>query len=136
MQVKKKNREFSKKNILLLASVFGVFGIAVSCITPTLPVPPPVVDDFSLQIVDPENHLIKLTERNNSGWVGSDLYIINSRTGYGTITPVDDNGSFETQLFEAQDQDELKISYRAGEGMTDWLCAIVDYAKNALINCY
>jgi len=95
---------------ILVCIILG-FGLE-ACYSPTLPLPPPARDGLTVSPPDADGFVVVHGEPGVME-AGEQAEIINTRTLYGWIVPVDDDG-FEA-LVTAEAGDTLAIQRRVGE---------------------
>lgn len=133
----------------LLAALLAALG---SCVTPSVPVPPPSPEamSFALEEVscapgpdDPECDATSSTRSVAtfsaiaiSGWQGAWVVIRNQRNGRGVVGLAEADGSVAGLTFDAQDGDDVLIGYESVDGITAGLCLTVhDGASSSAFRC-
>lgn len=98
----------------LLALAVSCVLIAAACYSPTLPLPPPLQEAITVSPPDADGWVL-VTGEPEAMDDGEQAVIINRRTFYGWIVPVDESG-FEVEV-QAQAGDWLSIQRRDGDEM-------------------
>ncbi|MCA9671120.1 MAG: hypothetical protein KC503_36230 [Myxococcales bacterium] len=126
------------------AFVLGVLAAVVGgCVTPQIPLPPPVIDKLGLEIVDDSRNLVRIVAE--AGAVpdksGVEVHILDPSTGCTEIadcrlTFKAEGATFNSPAFIASDGARLDIEYHATNGDSEPLCVIIDKTKpNNLAKC-
>jgi hypothetical protein len=105
--------------LLALALATSVAG----CYSPTLPLPPPARDGLNVSSPD-ENGFVIVEGLPGVMDPGEQAVIVNIRTYYGWIVPVDDDGGFQAIVI-ADIGDVLSIQRRIGDEVSQSIDAIV-----------
>lgn len=106
---------------LLLLSAFAT--LAAGCYSPTLPLPPPARDGLTISVPD-EDGFVEISGEPGVMDPGEQAVIINTRTYYGWIVPVDEDGGFQAIII-AESGDVLSIQRRIGDDVGQAIDVIV-----------
>ena len=114
---------------------FALLTLVVGCNTPQIPLPPPVIDDLAMRLVDSQRSWIQLESRPSLTTRSASVRVINSRSGNGVIASADENGAFVTPPLPALESDQLSIDYERGSETSQVLCVVVSLANGSLSLC-
>lgn len=114
--------------IALLAALLTLGSSA--CTTPQIPLPPPGVENFGLEIHSTEQE-IRITGELNLA--AGEVRLVDRNSGRGIIAPIDAQGKFDTGFFAAPDGSRLLMTYTDGENSSDPFCFRVSYSPPTLL---
>lgn len=103
-----------------------------ACSTPQIPLPPPEISEFSLEVRIEEKEIRVEGKTNLSGGI----ITFSDELGNGIFRVINANGEFDTGFFGAADQSILYITLDDSERKSDPVCSKVDYASNSLLHCF
>lgn len=97
--------------------------LGVSCISPTIPIPPPEPTAMTFTDLDPVAGVARFTYARQATYAGAIVYIFNRDAGEGIITTADpDDGSVgPTAPFPAVEEDEIVVTFEV-EGQLASTC--------------
>jgi hypothetical protein len=110
----------------------ALLAVGVSCVTPSVPIPPPDIAKISLAI-DADGGTVQFSYAPDPSYGGAIVYVFNRDLGEGIITTARDDGSVgPTEPFAAEVNDQLVISFELDEQLSS-RCVVV--GESALAEC-
>ncbi len=118
-----------------LTTVLFIALVLASCVTPVIPLPPP--ENVYLKELDQTLKQVVVAGPASGPHGDALFYVLNQRTGRGTITQGEPDGSFVSAPLEADDGDRLGIwaARFSEDAASSVLCEVVDYKQKALVDC-
>lgn len=113
--------------IALLAALLTLGSSA--CTTPQIPLPPPEIGTFGLEIHSTEQQ-IRIT--GDLKLATGEVKLVDVITRRGIIIPIDASGEFDTGFFVAPDGSQLEMTYTDGQNSNDPYCFKVGYSPPLL----
>ena len=114
---------------LLLVTLLAIN--VAACTTPQIPLPPPNIDEFTMEVRVTEGQ-IRL--KGKVVLVGGKIMITDS-IGNGIIRVIMGDSTFDTGFFAAQDGARLDISITDTQNSSDPICVVVSYSKQKITHC-
>jgi len=96
-----------------LATGLLALALGISCISPTIPIPPPEPSAMTFTDVDPVAGVASFSYEPQATYAGAVVYVFNRDQGEGVITTADpDDGSVApTRPFPAVEEDEIVVTF-------------------------
>ena len=94
-----------RKFIIVITALLTLHG----CVTPMIPLPPPLVDKMSLTVVDKSAGLVRFNYKPDDEYSGAFFYVFNRTTKNGIIQQANEDGSLTSQTFKVEQDQELSI---------------------------
>jgi hypothetical protein len=107
--------------------------LAQGCVTPVIPLPPPLTDSLELASCDTTNKTISFKAEPKFTAPGNYVFLFNNNLAKGIITQADGNGGFaEIKSFPAEDGHQILVWVKAAvheENKSDTITVTVDCSK-------
>jgi len=118
----------------------GLAILLAGCVTPVIPLPPPLIEDLSFEVkqsTDPGASVVEIKGAPNRNLSGAWVFIVNERGGKGVMTNAGGDGAFAAEPLPAQDKDRILLwaapSFYDATG--DVACGILDFASGKALRC-
>ena len=95
----------------------------LACSTPSVPIPPPLVDLAALTFDQAGPGTVTLDGKADTQHQGGQFFVVDEASGDGVITRAAADGSFQTTPFAAASGDTVRITLETADGrMSDDYC--------------
>ncbi len=107
----------SRLRIALAATALAC-GLATACFTPSVPLPPPIVEGMQFSAASTPGQVI-LTSKPQTQIGAARFSIFNESQGIGVIIVSNNDGSFTTPPFPGNDGDYIQVRYERGTDLAE-----------------